>query len=146
MTIFWLIVSFIFLFIELGNPGLFFFLSFACAAFVSFIVSLFFCSLFLQISVFLMSFLFFIFFLKIIVLPAINSTIYRSNTAALLGKTGVVIKDITEYQIGQIVVNGQVWSAHSSNKNLISIGTSVLVESIIGCHLVVREKVNFIER
>ncbi|HJZ24380.1 MAG TPA: NfeD family protein [Candidatus Babeliales bacterium] len=93
-----------------------------------------------------MSFLFFIFFLKIIVLPAINSTIYRSNTAALLGKTGVVIKDITEYQIGQIVVNGQVWSAHSSNKNLISIGTSVLVESIIGCHLVVREKVNFIER
>ena len=56
-----------------------------------------------------------------------------TNTDALIGKKGIVIKKITHVAAGQVKVEGEVWRA--SSKTTIDEGSTVKVESVSGVTL-----------
>ena len=63
------------------------------------------------------------------------------NNSAVLGKKGIVVKPITdESPVGQVKVNGELWSAIKSEKDKpIKAGESVIIEKIDGVKLLVRK-------
>ncbi|MEG0180899.1 MAG: NfeD family protein [Romboutsia sp.] len=69
----------------------------------------------------------------------VNKEVKPSTTNALIGKVGVVIKDITKDDMGLVKVEGDTWSATSFNSGYIPKDTNVLVENIDGVKLVVRK-------
>lgn len=68
-----------------------------------------------------------------------NKDRVRTNVESLVGKQGIVIADIDNVQnIGQIMVNGQEWSARSVDESVkIPAGAVVEVKSISGVKLLV---------
>ena len=63
------------------------------------------------------------------------------NNSAVLGKKGIVIKKMDNANpIGQVKVNGELWSAIKSDKDkTINVGESVIIEKIDGVKLLVRK-------
>ena len=63
------------------------------------------------------------------------------NNSAVIGKKGIMIKAITaENPIGQVKVNGELWSAIKDEKaKSINVGESVTIEKIDGVKLLVRK-------
>ena len=63
-----------------------------------------------------------------------------TNSDSLIGKTGIVLKEIVgPDNIGQIKVQGEVWSAICKEKITLNIDDTVTVESIDGVKLVVKK-------
>ena len=62
------------------------------------------------------------------------------NNSAVIGKKGIMIKAITaENPIGQVKVNGELWSAFTEDENvIINEGEKVTVKSISGVRLKVK--------
>jgi Membrane protein implicated in regulation of membrane protease activity len=56
----------------------------------------------------------------------------------LVGKTGLVTKDIEEFKLGEVKVDGKYWSAKSKEK--IKEGSKVEILSIEGVKLIVKKK------
>lgn len=68
----------------------------------------------------------------------------KTNAASLVGKKGIVKKEILPYATGQVKVNGQIWTAKSTDEEVeIQIGEEVMVENIVGVKLMVKK--TFIE-
>jgi len=63
------------------------------------------------------------------------------NNSAVLGKKGIIIKKIDNSNpVGQVKVNGELWSAIKSEKDKsINVGESVIIEKIDGVKLLVRK-------
>ena len=63
------------------------------------------------------------------------------NNSAVLGKKGIVVKAISNANpVGQVKVNGELWSAIKSEKDKpINEGESVIIEKIDGVKLLVRK-------
>ena len=63
------------------------------------------------------------------------------NNSAVLGKKGIVIKKMDNANpVGQVKVNGELWSAIKSDKDKpINVGESVIIEKIDGVKLLVRK-------
>lgn len=63
------------------------------------------------------------------------------NNSAIIGKKGTVLKPIDQDNpIGQVKVNGELWSAIKADKDEpIKVGESVIVEKIDGVKLLVRK-------
>jgi len=131
----WLFLGITFIIIELGHPGLFFFLSFALGAIGAAFAGLW-CTLPEQIVVFIVT--------------AVSSSwvAWRSikkrkgglpstNMYALHGVIGTVITKIPAHGVGQVKINGEQWSARTHNQEL-AVGTSVIVLDVQGCHLIVK--------
>jgi len=59
----------------------------------------------------------------------------KTNSDALLGKKGKVVKKITSQMAGQVKVEGEIWRAHS--KTTLDEGTTITVQSISGVTLTV---------
>ena len=67
--------------------------------------------------------------------------IQPTNADALVGKTAQVILPIDNTQgVGQVKVEGSVWSASSEDGSLLDIDTTVVVKEIRGVKLVVMKK------
>lgn len=68
-----------------------------------------------------------------------NKETIPTNIDKLIGKTGVVIQGIGEdtYETGLVKLDGEVWSAVSSNGSSILKGATVKVEEIKGVKLIV---------
>lgn len=60
-----------------------------------------------------------------------------TNTNALIGQTGVVIREVQPHQTGLVKISGQEWSCVSSNQTPIPVNTLVKVESLQGVTLTV---------
>ena len=61
-----------------------------------------------------------------------------TNSYSLINKHGIVIEDINPIKgVGQVKVNGEVWSAKTENEETISKGTEIEVLSIDGVKLIV---------
>ena len=62
------------------------------------------------------------------------------NSNSLIGKTGIVIKEINTLEgRGQVKVNGELWSAFTEDENVtINEGEKVTIESIAGVRLKVK--------
>ena len=60
-----------------------------------------------------------------------------TNSNAIIGKEGVVTKDITPNDVGQVKVSGDIWTAISTYTDIIPNGSTIKVLSIDGVKLVV---------
>lgn len=64
----------------------------------------------------------------------------KTNAASLVGKKGIVQKEIRPYATGQVKVNGQIWTAKSADEEVeILVGEEVKVENIVGVKLMVKK-------
>jgi len=62
----------------------------------------------------------------------------KTNVDSLLGKNALVTKQITEFDRGEVKLNGQIWSARSENGSTLEEGTKCEVVRIEGVQAIVR--------
>ncbi len=141
ITIFCFLTALFFLVLEMGSPGLFYFLSFFFGALAAAAASLVNTSLILLAGIFsgVSSFSFFI--LKYWVKKQ-SRHVRKTNVAALIGKRGIVMQTISATKPGAVKVGGEVWSARC-HQGVIKEGAAVEVQQITGAYLVVVEVKNF---
>lgn len=133
----WLIAAGIFFIIEIITVG---FLVFwlGVSALLAMVVSLFTDNLFIQTLVFVISSCILIPLTK----PLVNKFIskdddVKTNAFSLINKVGIVTMDILPNSIGQVKVNGELWSAQSDTDIELKIGQKVKILKIDGVKLLV---------
>lgn len=139
MFVYWFLTALLFLLLELGHPGLLFFVSFAFGAFIAGIASLWIQELVMQFGVFLA--------VTIIALAVLKYWLVKhgshapkhgqSNIYALEGKRGFVLKEISPNQPGQVSLNGEIWMARAIQDAVVPVGAEVMVLHVKGAHLVI---------
>jgi len=138
---FWLIVAIMFLILEMGSPGFFFFLAFSLGALICAVSTFLTISLFWQSIIFLggslVSFLVLHFWIK---KRMQKPRAYElSNIYALKGKRAKVLKRITHFQPGTVNVAGEVWTARPESDEIIQEGQYVIIVNVKGAHLIVKK-------
>ena len=136
---FWLIASGIFFIAEIITTG---FLVFwlGVAGLITMCISFFTDNLMIQASVFVILSAVLILATKPFVNKFVNKkeTTEKTNAFSIIGKTAIVIKDIDSINgVGQIKVDGEVWSAEGVNGSNIEKGTKVEVKEIDGVRAIV---------
>ena len=138
MWYFWLILAGIFVIAEIATVGfLIFWLSLGslCAMLTSFFTD----NIIIQTAVFVVTSVLFIFLTRPLAkkLAKTDNTLV-TNAFSIIGKKAIVIKEIhPTLGVGQIKIDGQVWTAKSTNEEIISEGTEVLILNIDGVKAVV---------
>ncbi|MCI8471030.1 MAG: NfeD family protein [Clostridia bacterium] len=134
----WLIIAGICFIIEIMTVGFLIFW-FAIGALLTMVVSLFTDNIIVQTSVFVISSTILIFATKPFVQKFVNQkSDIKTNVYSKIGKTGIVTKDIDSIcSLGQVKVDGEVWSAIGLNDSTISQGTEVEIKEIKGVKVVV---------
>lgn len=138
MTYYWLIAFAILVVIEIFTQGLTT-IWFAAGAVVAAMAAALQIPFFIQILLFAgVSFLL-IFFIRTLAVEHFNKNRLKTNTDSLVGKQAIVTEDIDNLEAtGQVVVNGQEWSARSVNDRMrIEKGSVVIVYGIQGVKLMV---------
>ena len=134
----WLILCGIFLLIEIFNisflliwPGI--------GSFFAFIASILGASIEIQIAVFAITTTIMIIFMKPLVKKLFkNKDDTKMNNNAMIGKKGIVIKEINPLEeTGQVKVAGELWSAITLDNTKIQINEIVKVTKVEGVKLVV---------
>lgn len=138
----WLLFAVIFLLLELGHPGLFFFLSFSIGSFLALAATLLEFSFFYQLVTMLGGTLLAVgvlhyFLRKTKQLNAAHEP--KTNMFALQGKMGVALTDITEHSLGRIKVGTEEWSARTHATHSIHAGSYVEIVAVRGCHCIVKQ-------
>ena len=134
----WLIIAGVCLIIEILTTGFLVFW-FAVGALLSMFVSLFTDNIIIQTAIFIISSTILIFATK----PFVNKFIHnknnvKTNAFSLIGKTGIVTKNIDSINgNGQVKVNGEIWSAIGTDEINIQKDTEVKIEEIKGVKLIV---------
>lgn len=134
----WLIVSVIFLLLEVGTPGLFFFLSFAIGCSFAAIAAFFELSIFIQcITAIVMSLVAFAFIRTYFSAAKLPQT--KTNTDALIGQQAMVIDVIEPHKVGRVKIKGEEWPAVSHEDNVIlQKGTLVKIIRVEGNRIIVK--------
>lgn len=134
----WLIIAGVCLVIEIMTVGFLIFW-FAIGALFAMIVSLFTDNLIIQTSVFVISSGIMIFATKPFVKKFVNTkNTIQTNVYSTIGKIGIVTKDIDSiHSLGQVKVDGEVWSAVGINDMNIPQGTEVEIKEIKGVKAIV---------
>ena len=137
MWIFWLIAAGIFFIIEIATVGfLIFWLG--IGALLAMIVSLFTNNILIQTFTFVISSCILIPLTKPLADKFSGDKKVLTNSYSLINKKGIVLKDIDPKQsVGQVKVNGEIWSAKAENESVIKEGTEIEVVKIDGVKLVV---------
>ena len=137
-SITWLVLLVIFLAVELATMGLTT-LWFAGGALAAFLVSLAGGSLTLQVVVFIAAAVILLIFTRPFAVKYINQNRVKTNADSLIGETTVVTEAIDNLAgAGQVRVNGQIWTARSSEEDReIPEGTRVRILEISGVKLMV---------
>ena len=134
----WLILAGIFVIAEIATVGFLIFwlgLGSLCAMVTSFFTD----NLIIQTAVFVVTSALFILCTRPLAkkLEKTDNNL-TTNAFSIIGKKAIVVKEInSSLGIGQIKVDGQVWSAKSNGKAVISEGTEVSILSIDGVKAVV---------
>ncbi len=142
MWVLWLIASGVFFLGEIFTVSFLLFWP-GVGAFLAFLISLVMPeNLVAQVLVFVISTVIMIVFTKPLVKKFFkNKDDTSMNNSAVLGKKGIVVKPITDDSpVGQVKVNGELWSAIKSDQDKsIKEGESVIIEKIDGVKLLVRK-------
>lgn len=135
----WLVLSGIFIIIEIINLGFFIFW-FAMGALIAMVSSFFIDNLVLQIAIFIISSTILLFATKPFVRKFIDKdSSVKTNAYSLEGKVGKVTVDIEPIEgKGQIKVNGETWSAKTQGNDVIPKDTEVIIEKIDGVKVIVK--------
>lgn len=134
----WLIIAGACLVIEIMTVGFLIFW-FAIGALFAMFVSLFTDNLIIQTSVFVISSGIMIFATKPFVKKFVNTkNTIQTNVYSTIGKIGIVTKDIDSiHSLGQVKVDGEVWSAVGIDDMNIPQGTEVEIKEIKGVKAIV---------
>lgn len=134
---YWLIILAVLILIEIITLGLTT-IWFAGGALVAFIVSLFYDNLLVQLILFFIVSILLLYFTRPIVMKYFNPKRVRTNYEGVIGKIGLVKSKIDNLNAtGLVVVDGQEWSARSSDGSILEPGDKVQVLSISGVKLIV---------
>lgn len=110
---------------------------FIASGLISLLLSFFVDSFYIQFAVFVLLGLVLMLITRPILIKKFSKSDIKTNLDRVLGMEGVVTEEITKQTIGEVKVDGKKWSAISDQK--ISIGSTIIVESIDGVKLVVRK-------
>lgn len=134
----WLFFGLLCVVFELMTPGFFYCLSFALATLPTALCAWYEVSFSLQTLVFFVSSLVSFGMLYVCVRNVTKRDgHYKSNVDALPGKRGVVVEKMFHNHVGQVQVEGEIWSAQSLHQELLDKGTSIIVIRVEGVRLIV---------
>ena len=136
----WVGIGVMCMIIEIFTPG-FFFMSVGLGALVTGLISLLLPGTVWQILCFaVITFVMFIFTRKLS-RKIMSKTSEETNIYALKGQSGKVVKEIPPDGRGYVKVEGEEWSAKSSDNTLIKKGSKVKILNVSGNKLLVKEVV-----
>lgn len=137
MIIVWLVVALVMLIIEALTVGLAT-IWFAAGALVALLAALLDFSIAVQIVLFLAVSICLLVFTRKIFVEKLKAGSEKTNVDALVGEKGVVVSPIHPYEVGQVKVGGQVWSAVGKNpEETFAVDQLVKINAIEGVKLVV---------
>lgn len=137
MIVIWLAVALVMLVIEALTVGLAT-IWFAAGALVALLAALLDFSIAVQIVLFLAVSICLLVFTRKIFVGKLKAGSEKTNVDALVGEKGVVISPIHPYEVGQVKVGGQVWSAVGKNPDeTFAVDQLVKINAIEGVKLVV---------
>lgn len=110
---------------------------FIASASISLFLSFFVDSFYIQFAVFVLLGLVFMLITRPILKSKFGKSNVKTNLDRVIGMKGVVTEDISKLTVGEVKVDGKVWSAISDKK--IEAGTTIIVEALDGVKLVVRK-------
>ena len=133
----WLILAGVFAIGEVLTSGfLIFWLS--LGSLIAMVVSFFTDNIIIQTTVFLISSVILILATKPLVKKFANTKTVKTNAEAIIGKKGLVTKDINSIRAtGQVKIDGELWSAIGKDDMDIKKGTEVEVDKIKGVKVIV---------
>ena len=137
MAIIWFVAFLLLLIIEIATINLVT-IWFAFGAIAAMITTMFTDSVIIQVAVFLVVSIISLILTKPIMKAFKKSEIEPTNSDRVIGKTGEVIKKISNNEYGEVKVFGSVWTA--SSKQELSVGDKVKVISIEGVKLIVEKE------
>ena len=136
-SILWLLILAILIFIEIITLGLTT-IWFAGGALIAFIVSLFIDNLLLEVILFLVVSMVLLYFTRPLVLKYFNPKRTKTNYEGVIGKVALVTATIDNISaVGQVIVDGQEWSAKAQEDIVIQKGSKVKIHGITGVKLIV---------
>ena len=80
-----------------------------------------------------------LFFTRPIALKLLHAKREKTNADSLIGKKAVVLQTITEWEKGQVKINGAVWTAAAVDGAVIPAGDECIIEKIEGVTLIVKK-------
>ena len=139
LTTMWLILCGLCLVVEIFTVSFLMFFP-GVGAFFSFIAALLGANITVQSIIFVVSSAIMIIFIRPLVTKLFKTRDTAMNSNALIGKSGLVLKDIKgDEKIGQVKVAGEIWSAICEDDTFIARDSKITVLSISGVKLVVKE-------
>jgi len=137
MTIIWLLLVIAFLVAETLTVGLVS-IWFAGGALAALLLAFFDVNPMVQLFVFFAVSICLLVFTRKIFVEKLKTGKESTNVDALIGEIGVVVSTIKPMEVGQVKVNGQVWSAIADDQMLtLEEGTHVVIKAIEGVKLIV---------
>jgi len=80
-----------------------------------------------------------LFFTRPLALKFLHTKREKTNADSLIGKKALVLQNITEWEKGQVKINGIVWTAASVEGAVIPAGDECVIEKIEGVTLIVKK-------
>ena len=111
---------------------------FAISAFVMVFLSFLHITLDVQIFIFLLISGVLLYFTRPIAIKKLKTGKARTNVDSLVGMHALVTKKISEFDRGEVKLNGQFWTSRSEDGSVINEGTKCEVVRIEGVHAIVR--------
>ena len=112
---------------------------FALSAILMIFVSMLHPPFYVQCVLFALVALLLLFFTRPIALKFLHAKREKTNADSLIDKKAVVLQTITEFEKGQVKINGIVWTAASIDGAVIPAGDECIIEKIEGVTLIVKE-------
>lgn len=138
LSIIWLIVTVVFLIVEISTLGLTS-IWFAGGALLAMIISLIGGPWWLQLLVFLVTSFVLLVFTRPIATKYFNKNRTKTNVESIAGKQAIVTETIDNLKgVGQIVTDGMEWTARSLDDSIIEEGVVVTIEKIEGVKAIVK--------
>ena len=139
IMIFWLVLLVLCIVVEVLTLGLTT-IWFAGGALVAVLASLLQAPIFVQVILFFLVSFLMLFFTRPLAVKYFNKDRVKTNVESMVGRQAIVTGEIDNLQsAGQVTVNGQEWSARSTDDKIrIPVGIVVNVVAISGVKLVVR--------
>ncbi len=138
LTIFWIVMTVIFLIIEALTVSLVT-IWFAGGAILTVVLSFFVDSFTIQVVFWIISSTLLLIFTKPMLSKNIDKQKIKTNVDSLIGKTGFVTSPAKKFETGQAKVMSQVWTIKSSNNEELDIGDEIRVVSVEGVKLIVEK-------
>ena len=136
----WVIIFVITIIVELETMNLVS-IWFSIGALAALICGIFFAHPLLQIIIFIVTAVIAIALTRPLAKKTTNRSIIRTNVDRYIGKIGIVTKEISPFEIGEVKVENTYWRAINKDNESINVGEFVIVDGIEGIKFIV-SKIN----